>query len=209
MKEDENRKKQIEGALLTENNTLSSETYSLQIVYNSDHALPRYLNVYDTSLFNMRSNISAEDTRHYEIHVHSLPWAGTNPLQGVSAMLVDFLFLVMVLFAYSLITSSCSVPLIQERETGVKQLLLISGAGKFEYLLSNFVWDILFTVPSMILTVAIFYAADTEEFGGHNFGATLLILLEYIVDSTLLSYLLSMLWTKHAKAQGKRFIVDH
>jgi hypothetical protein len=197
----DNHKNELQGGLVINNMDLSSGAYGIGLVYNTNHALPKYLNLFNNVFFNMRSNFTPASTQFYEIYTYSQPWLGEES-QVIGTMFVDLLFLALVLFAYSLLPSFCSAHLIQEREVGIKQLLLISGAGKFEYWMANLLWDVIVSMPVLLLTVVICYIGDSGNFGGNNFGATFLTLLAYILDSTLLTYLLSMLWMKHVKAQS-------
>jgi hypothetical protein len=202
----DSNKYKLEGGILITNMSASSNYYNLELVYNTNHALPQLLNLFNNAFFNYRSNLSMNNSQHYEIHTYSRPWKGES-VGVIGAIFVDILFLGLVIFAYALVPSSACVPLIKERETGVKQLQLISGTSKFAYCVSNLLWDILISIPTVLLTCLILFIGNKDLFGGTAFGASLLILLTYVIDSTLLSYLLSMLWTKHVKAQVVVFIV--
>ena len=115
---------------------------------------------------------------------------------------MELLFLGLIIFAYSLVPSSYCVPLIKERETGVRQLLLISGTRKIAYWLSSLAWDMMFAGITSLVTVIIFVIGSPSTFGS-TFGITLALFVVYMLDATLLSYLLSRIWEKHVKAQGK------
>ena len=197
-----NNKFRLIGAMMITNMSDTTGEYALQLIFNMPHALPIILNTFDNIFINYRAKTTFNDTNHYEISTYSKPWKSYDSFE-FGSMFVDLLFLGLVIFAYSLVPSSYAVTLIRERETGVKQLLLISGTSKLSYWFANLIWDTIMTIPTILLTCLIFYIGDKSIFGGSSFALSILILLLYVIDSTLLCYLLSMLWDKHIRAQGK------
>ena len=204
----DNNKFRLEGGFLIRSQDKRTGEIKVSLIHNTDQSLPTFLNLFNTAFFNYRRNLNGTQLPHYEIYTTSRPWEGTSIIQStISKLSVDMLFLGLVIFAYALLPSSFSVPLIKERETGVKQLQLISGTSKFAYWISNLLWDVTISTPVILLTCLIFYISDSDTFSGSNFGTSVLILFEYVIDSTLLSYLLSMLWNKHVKAQVIIFLL--
>jgi hypothetical protein len=180
---------------------LNEDNGGLQInlVYNSDQANPIFLNAMNNLYFNYKSKLNFSDPNHYEIYTTSHPWKGDFAID-LGDTYMDLLFLALIVFAYSIVPSSYCVPLIKERETGVKQLLLISGTKKIAYWLASLAWDMLFALVTSLITCIILAIGSPKVFGD-TFGINLALLLVYMLDATLLSYLFSRIWEKHVKAQ--------
>lgn len=157
------------------------------------HSLPMLVAALDQAL--LRKQLSNPLAR---LTVRSSPIVTAESL--INETLGAFMllaFLTSISFAF--LTSGLAVAVVQERETLVKQLQVISGASRLIWWISVFVSDfVAFVLPLVIVLAILLYSTLDISFPLDLF----VFLLSCLVCLQLESYAFSQFLTKHAGVQG-------
>lgn len=109
-------------------------------------------------------------------------------LGGASAIILGMI----VILAFSFIPAGVAAFVATEKETDVKHQLLISGTGKFAYWSSNFMFDLIFGVFSVIgLLFALWFFGEEAWLEWPRWPATVSLLVAYVPASILFAYTLA------------------
>uniref|UniRef100_A0A8C5V2F7 ATP binding cassette subfamily A member 12 n=1 Tax=Microcebus murinus TaxID=30608 RepID=A0A8C5V2F7_MICMU len=151
------------------------------------HSLPAYLNSLNNFL--LRVNMSKEDAARHGIIMYSHPYPGVQDQeQATISSLIDILVALSILMGYSVTTASFVTYVVREHQTKAKQLQHISGIGVTCYWVTNFIYDMHFSM----CVIAIFkYRAFYSE---NNYGAVSLLLLLFGYATFSWMYLLAGLF---------------
>lgn len=76
-----------------------------------------------------------------------------------------------VLSAFILLSGGAAAAIVQERTSNVKRLLLLSGASKRSYWLSNFVWDWMMFLLIIIASTIVMAVAGRNVYDSEAIGA--------------------------------------
>ncbi|CAF1005228.1 unnamed protein product, partial [Didymodactylos carnosus] len=124
-----------------------------------------YLNIFNNAL--LRSLVSSADVKDYGITAiqHPLPQTQIEiDLDLQSRAHIELFTAICVIFALAFIPASFLVFLIDERVTTSKHLQFVSGVKGIMYWVSNYAWDIVNFIVSLIFCVIIFLAFNVQAY---------------------------------------------
>eukprot|EP00118_Oscarella_pearsei_P002785 m.11554 g.11554 ORF g.11554 m.11554 type:complete len:2446 (+) comp23502_c1_seq1:90-7427(+) len=145
------------------------------------HSSPISLNILNNAL--LRGNLNnSKDILKYGITTssHSFNETAGQLFQDQLRSGVDLLIAICVIFALAFVPPSFIMILIRERASGAKHLQLVSGVHPVMYWVSNFVWDMLNYMVTVVCLAIIFFAFQEEVYiASGNFAAVLSLLILY------------------------------
>ncbi|CAF2526312.1 unnamed protein product [Rotaria sp. Silwood2] len=130
------------------------------------HALPSYLNVMNNLI--LRSKISDPTiAAKFGISTYSHPFTLNSDLlsqQSLEQRISDFGVAITVLCAYSFVPAAVILYLVREYVTQEKRLIFICGVKPLIYWLSTFVWDLVYYLILISLTMALIKIFNISAF---------------------------------------------
>ncbi|CAF3401063.1 unnamed protein product [Rotaria sp. Silwood1] len=130
------------------------------------HALPSYLNVMNNLI--LRSKISDPAiAAKFGISTYSHPFTLNSDLlsqQSLEQRISDFGVAITVLCAYSFVPAAVILYLVREYVTQEKRLIFISGVKPLIYWLSTFIWDLVYYLILISLTMALIKIFNISAF---------------------------------------------
>jgi len=93
------------------------------------------------------------------------------------------------------------VMLVKERETKAKHQQIVSGTGLAVYWVSNLIADLSLYMISVVAALLVVATSPVSVFHGENFWALATLMCVYGLSVMPLTYLLSMLFDRHANCQ--------
>ena len=147
------------------------------------HAMPTYLNAINNAVLRSKLSSQSKDSRKYGITAYNHPMNLTRAQlvkEAIRRSYRDLLIAVSVIFALSFIPASFVLFLINERSSKAKHLQFVSGVHPVMYWLSNYAWDMVNYLFSMVCILIIFLAFNEKAFtSSDNFPVLFLLLLFY------------------------------
>ncbi|EDV22374.1 uncharacterized protein TRIADDRAFT_10137, partial [Trichoplax adhaerens] len=147
------------------------------------HAMPTYLNAMNNAILRSKLRPQDGDSRKYGITAYNHPMNLTRAQlvkEAIRRSYRDLLIAVSVIFALSFIPASFVLFLINERSSKAKHLQFVSGVHPVMYWLSNYAWDMVNYLFSMVCILIIFLAFNDKAFtSSENFPALLMLLFLY------------------------------
>ncbi|XP_053233210.1 glucosylceramide transporter ABCA12 [Podarcis raffonei] len=176
-----------------------------KVWYNPEgyHSLPAYLNSLNN--FILRANLPKENSSGYGISVVAHPYpGGESQEQAMLSSLLDIIVSMSVLIGYSITTASFVLYVVKEHQTKAKQLQHISGMGVTSYWVTNFIYDLVYFLIPVTLSVGVISAFRIPAFfNDSNLLAVFLLLLLFGYATFPWMYLLAGMF----KETGMAFIV--
>ncbi|XP_034994859.1 glucosylceramide transporter ABCA12 [Zootoca vivipara] len=176
-----------------------------KVWYNPEgyHSLPAYLNSLNN--FILRANLPKENSSEYGISVVAHPYpGGESQEQAMLSSLLDIIVSMSVLIGYSITTASFVLYVVKEHQTKAKQLQHISGMGVTSYWVTNFIYDLVYFLIPVTLSVGVISAFRIPAFfNDSNLLAVFLLLLLFGYATFPWMYLLAGMF----KETGMAFIV--
>uniref|UniRef100_A0A670I5E3 ATP binding cassette subfamily A member 12 n=1 Tax=Podarcis muralis TaxID=64176 RepID=A0A670I5E3_PODMU len=173
-----------------------------KVWYNPEgyHSLPAYLNSLNN--FILRANLPKENSSGYVV-AHPYP-GGESQEQAMLSSLLDIIVSMSVLIGYSITTASFVLYVVKEHQTKAKQLQHISGMGVTSYWVTNFIYDLVYFLIPVTLSVGVISAFRIPAFfNDSNLLAVFLLLLLFGYATFPWMYLLAGMF----KETGMAFIV--
>ncbi|KEG07295.1 ATP-binding cassette protein subfamily A, member 5 [Trypanosoma grayi] len=107
-----------------------------------------------------------------------------------------------IMIPFTFLPSNPVAWVVKERECKARHLQNVSGLRFYVYWGTNFVFDVVAYVVTMLLTIIIFLIFNRQEYVAvDRIGPTITLLLTYGFTSTSLGYLISFLFNEHSTAQ--------
>uniref|UniRef100_A0A8C4U0U6 ATP binding cassette subfamily A member 12 n=1 Tax=Falco tinnunculus TaxID=100819 RepID=A0A8C4U0U6_FALTI len=176
-----------------------------KVWYNPEgyHSLPAYLNSLNN--FILRANLPKNETSRYGIFLSAHPYPGGQSQEQVMLnSLLDIIVSMSVLVGYSITTASFVLYMVKEHQTKAKQLQHISGIGMTSYWVTNFVYDLVFFMVPIGLSIGVISSFQIPAFcNNSNLLAVFLLLLLFGYATFSWMYLLAGFF----KETGMAFIV--
>ncbi|XP_058041914.1 glucosylceramide transporter ABCA12 isoform X1 [Ahaetulla prasina] len=176
-----------------------------KVWYNPEgyHSLPAYLNSLNN--FILHAYLPHGNTSGYGISVIAHPYpGGESQEQAMLSSLLDIIVSMSVLIGYSITTASFVLYVVKEHQTKAKQLQHISGLGVTSYWVTNFIYDMVYFLVPVILSVGVISAFQIPAFfNDNNLLAVFLLLLLFGYSTFSWMYLLAGIF----KETGMAFIV--
>nr|XP_060637352.1 glucosylceramide transporter ABCA12 [Anolis sagrei ordinatus] len=176
-----------------------------KVWYNPEgyHSLPAYLNSLNN--FILRANLPKEKSSEYGISIVAHPYPGGESQEQVMLSgLLDLIVSMCVLIGYSITTSSFVLYVVKEHQNKAKQLQHISGMGVKSYWVTNFIYDLVYFLVPVTLSVVIISVFQIPAFiNDNNLLAVFLLLILFGYASFSWMYLLAGIF----KETGMAFIV--
>uniref|UniRef100_A0A8D0GSN9 ATP binding cassette subfamily A member 12 n=1 Tax=Sphenodon punctatus TaxID=8508 RepID=A0A8D0GSN9_SPHPU len=176
-----------------------------KVWYNPEgyHSLPAYLNSLNN--FILRANLPKSKSSRYGISVVTHPYPGGQSQEQVMlSSLLDIIVSMSVLIGYSITTASFVLYVVKEHQTKAKQLQHISGLSVKSYWVTNFIYDLVYFMVPVALSVGVILAFQIPAFShNNNLWAVFLLLLMFGYATFSWMYLLAGLF----KETGMAFIV--
>ncbi|KAK9410931.1 ATP-binding cassette sub-family A member 12 [Crotalus adamanteus] len=176
-----------------------------KVWYNPEgyHSLPAYLNSLNN--FILHANLPHGNTSGYGISVVAHPYPGGESQEQVMlSSLLDIIVSMSILIGYSITTASFVLYVVKEHQTKAKQLQHISGLGVTSYWVTNFIYDMVYFLVPVILSVGVISAFQIPAFfNDKNLLAVFLLLLLFGYSTFSWMYLLAGIF----KETGMAFIV--
>ncbi|XP_062972176.1 glucosylceramide transporter ABCA12 [Elgaria multicarinata webbii] len=176
-----------------------------KVWYNPEgyHSLPAYLNSLNN--FILRANLPKENSSGYGISVVAHPYpGGESQEQAMLSSLLDIIVSMSVLIGYSITTASFVLYVVKEHQTKAKQLQHISGISVTSYWVTNFIYDLVYFLVPVTLSVGIISAFQIPAFfNDNNILAVFLLLLLFGYATFSWMYLLAGIF----KETGMAFLV--
>ncbi|XP_061463687.1 glucosylceramide transporter ABCA12 isoform X2 [Rhineura floridana] len=176
-----------------------------KVWYNPEgyHSLPAYLNSLNN--FILRANLPKENSSGYGISVVAHPYpGGESQEQAMLSSLLDIIVSMSILIGYSITTASFVLYVVKEHQTKAKQLQHISGMGVTSYWVTNFIYDLVYFLVPVTLSVGVISAFQIPAFfNNNNLLAVFLLLLLFGYATFSWMYLLAGIF----KETGMAFIV--
>ncbi|XP_074154864.1 glucosylceramide transporter ABCA12 [Sminthopsis crassicaudata] len=181
---------QFDITTIPENRTLAKVWYDPE----GYHSLPAYLNSFNNFL--LRINMSDYDAARHGIVMYSHPYPGVQDQeQATISSLIDILVALSILMGYSVTTSSFVTYIVREHQTKAKQLQHISGIGVTCYWITNFIYDMVFYLVPVAMSIGVIAAFKLPAFSSeNNLGAVSLLLLLFGYATFSWMYLLAGLF---------------
>ncbi|XP_074139691.1 LOW QUALITY PROTEIN: ATP-binding cassette sub-family A member 13 [Sminthopsis crassicaudata] len=178
-------------------NMSKSQTLA-KVWYNQKgfHALPSYLN-HLNNLVLWQHLPPSVNWRQYGITLYSHPYGGTllnedKILESVRQCGVALC----IMLGFSILTASIGSSVVKDRVCGAKRLQHISGLGYRTYWFTNFIYDMLFYLVSVSLSIAVIVAFQLTAFTfRENLAATALLLAFFGYATLPWMYLLSRIFS--------------
>uniref|UniRef100_G1MX17 ATP binding cassette subfamily A member 12 n=1 Tax=Meleagris gallopavo TaxID=9103 RepID=G1MX17_MELGA len=176
-----------------------------KVWYNPEgyHSLPAYLNSLNN--FILRANLPKNESSRYGIFLSAHPYPGGQSQEQVMLnSLLDIIVSMSVLVGYSITTASFVLYVVKEHQTKAKQLQHISGIGMTSYWVTNFVYDLVFFMVPIGLSIGVISSFQIPAFcNNNNLLAVFLLLLLFGYATFSWMYLLAGVF----KETGMAFIV--
>ncbi|XP_066478185.1 glucosylceramide transporter ABCA12 [Tiliqua scincoides] len=176
-----------------------------KVWYNPEgyHSLPAYLNSLNN--FILRANLPKENSSQYGISVVTHPYpGGESQEQAMLSSLLDIIVSMSVLIGYSITTASFVLYVVKEHQTKAKQLQHISGIGVTSYWVTNFIYDLVYFLIPVTLSLGVIWAFQIPAFcNNNNLLAVFLLLFLFGYATFSWMYLLAGIF----KETGMAFIV--
>uniref|UniRef100_A0A670YKH3 ATP binding cassette subfamily A member 12 n=1 Tax=Pseudonaja textilis TaxID=8673 RepID=A0A670YKH3_PSETE len=176
-----------------------------KVWYNPEgyHSLPVYLNSLNN--FILHAYLPHGNTSGYGISVVAHPYpGGESQEQAMLSSLLDIIVSMSVLIGYSITTASFVLYVVKEHQTKAKQLQHISGLGVTSYWVTNFIYDMVYFLVPVILSVGVISAFQIPAFfNDNNLLAVFLLLFLFGYSTFSWMYLLAGIF----KETGMAFIV--
>ncbi|XP_008111746.2 glucosylceramide transporter ABCA12 isoform X1 [Anolis carolinensis] len=176
-----------------------------KVWYNPEgyHSLPAYLNSLNNII--LRANLPKEKSFEYGISVVAHPYPGGESQEQVMLNgLLDLIVSMCVLIGYSITTSSFVLYVVKEHQNKAKQLQHISGMGVKTYWVTNFIYDLVYFLVPVTLSVGIISVFQIPAFfNDSNLLAVTLLLILFGYSTFSWMYLLAGIF----KETGMAFIV--
>nr|XP_035109261.2 ATP-binding cassette sub-family A member 13 isoform X1 [Callithrix jacchus] len=160
------------------------------------HSLPSYLN-HLNNLILWQHLPATLDWRQYGITLYSHPYGGAllNEDKILESIRQCGVALCIVL-GFSILSASIGTSVVRDRVTGAKRLQHISGLGYRMYWFTNFLYDMLFYLVSVCLSVAVIVAFQLTAFTfRENLAATALLLSLFGYATLPWMYLMSRIFS--------------
>ncbi|XP_074055133.1 ATP-binding cassette sub-family A member 13 [Macrotis lagotis] len=160
------------------------------------HALPSYLN-HLNNLILWQHLPPSVNWRQYGITLYSHPYGGAllnedKILESVRQCGVALC----IMLGFSILTASIGSSVVKDRVCGAKRLQHISGLGYRTYWFTNFIYDMLFYLVSVSLSIGVIVAFQLTAFTfRENLAATALLLAFFGYATLPWMYLLSRLFS--------------
>jgi hypothetical protein len=170
------------------------------------HSMPAYLHYFYSIYTNCLkysngescnltpSDISAQNVQPlYRIYNHPIPLNKRLSYDTIVQNVADIGISLTILCAYSFIPAGFVVYIVRERITQEKRLQYVCGIKPFIYWLSSFVWDFVYYLVIMSLTIAVIGAFGSNAYtaNSRNFGSLVVLLILFGWSSLPMSYMLS------------------
>ncbi|XP_015279544.1 PREDICTED: ATP-binding cassette sub-family A member 12 [Gekko japonicus] len=176
-----------------------------KVWYNPEgyHSLPAFLNSLNN--FILRANLPKEKSSTYGISVVAHPYPGGESQEQVMlSSLLDIIVSMSVLIGYSITTASFVLYVVKEHQNKAKQLQHISGLGVTSYWVTNFIYDLVYFMVPVALSIGVISAFQIPAFfNGNNLLAVFLLLFLFGYATFSWMYLLAGIF----KETGMAFIV--
>ncbi|KAL8183840.1 UNVERIFIED_CONTAM: hypothetical protein K2H54_054461 [Gekko kuhli] len=176
-----------------------------QVWYNPEgyHSLPAFLNSLNN--FILRANVPKEKSSNYGIAVVAHPYpGGESQEQAMLSSLLDIIVSMSVLIGYSITTASFVLYVVKEHQNKAKQLQHISGLGVTSYWVTNFIYDLVYFMVPVALSIGVISAFQIPAFfNDNNLLAVFLLLFLFGYATFSWMYLLAGIF----KETGMAFIV--
>ncbi|XP_063159030.1 glucosylceramide transporter ABCA12 [Candoia aspera] len=176
-----------------------------KVWYNPEgyHSLPAYLNSLNN--FILHANLPDGNSSGYGISVVAHPYpGGESQEQAMLSSLLDIIVSMSVLIGYSITTASFVLYVVKEHQTKAKQLQHISGLSVTSYWVTNFIYDIVYFLVPVTLSIGVISAFQIPAFfNDSNLLAVFLLLLLFGYATFSWMYLLAGIF----KETGMAFIV--
>ncbi|KAH0621712.1 hypothetical protein JD844_023309 [Phrynosoma platyrhinos] len=183
-----------------------------KVWYNPEgyHSLPAYLNSLNN--FILRANLPKEKSSGYDaqgcmqgISVVAHPYPGGESQEQIMlSNLLDQIISMCVLAGYSITTASFVLYVVKEHQTKAKQLQHISGIGVKSYWVTNFIYDLVYFLIPVTLSIGIISVFQIPAFfNDNNLLAVFLLLFLFGYSTFSWMYLLAGIF----KETGMAFIV--
>ncbi|XP_070588323.1 glucosylceramide transporter ABCA12 [Erythrolamprus reginae] len=176
-----------------------------KVWYNPEgyHSLPAYLNSLNN--FILHAYLPHGNTSGYGISVIAHPYpGGESQEQAMLSSLLDIIVSMSVLIGYSITTASFVLYVVKEHQTKAKQLQHISGLDVTSYWMTNFIYDMVYFLVPVILSVGVISAFQIPAFfNDNNLMAVFLLLFLFGYSTFSWMYLLAGIF----KETGMAFIV--
>nr|XP_056717219.1 glucosylceramide transporter ABCA12 [Euleptes europaea] len=176
-----------------------------KVWYNPEgyHSLPAFLNSLNN--FILRANLPKEKSSTYGIAVVAHPYPGGESQEQVMlSSLLDIIVSMSVLIGYSITTASFVLYVVKEHQNKAKQLQHISGLGVTSYWVTNFIYDLVYFMVPIALSIGVISAFQIPAFfNDNNLLAVFLLLFLFGYATFSWMYLLAGIF----KETGMAFIV--
>ncbi|XP_043857076.1 ATP-binding cassette sub-family A member 13 [Dromiciops gliroides] len=180
------------------NINMSESPTLAKVWYNQKgfHALPSYLN-HLNNLILWQHLPASVNWRQYGITLYSHPYGGTllnedKIMESVRQCGVALC----IMLGFSILTASIGSSVVKDRVCGAKRLQHISGLGYGTYWLTNFIYDMLFYLVSVSLSIGVIVAFQLTAFTfRENLAATALLLALFGYATLPWMYLLSRIFS--------------
>mmetsp|Transcript_20481 Transcript_20481/g.47922 ORF Transcript_20481/g.47922 Transcript_20481/m.47922 type:complete len:838 (-) Transcript_20481:145-2658(-) len=163
---------------------------------SSSHAAP----VFHAALTNARlSRLGLGKKVSVTVH----PFPQTRDEQHSLEKVAVFLLAIYITFCLSFIPSGIAHFVVKERQTGARQLQVLSGAGHLSYWLANLIFDVaLYVVPALCVPLALHQFGFEMILVGECGKALAAVLAAFGPAVASFSYLVAFLFKDHSKASN-------
>ena len=163
------------------------EPVTLAFNATATHALPTLMASYHSAA------LSDATAGGYSLSAAAHPLPRTKRETAIRSAFLGIFASIIILIPFAFVAASFVAPLVRERESGSKQLQLVSGTPGVLYWLANWSWDLVVYAAVEGATLLVFIAMNRPEFVGdaQAFGATAALLALFGSASLALSSALS------------------
>lgn len=198
------------GALHLENinvDSLSTGTqYGLEFNETILHGLPIHMNLLHDALLRRLTN----GTAGMSVILAPFPLVRNNFLEALASVdILNITYFTLIMFAaFSLIPAGFVASIVQEKVLNIKRLLLVSGATKGAYWVSNFMWDIFLFLLLIVAAIIVEGAGQPDTFDSETLGASALIFIAYALAITTQTYVFSIPFKSYTVVTGAIFAIN-
>lgn len=198
------------GALHLENVNVDQLTrgteYKLEFNATILHGIPIHMNLLHDALIRRATN----GTLTVSTVLAPFPLVLNNFLQSLQSVdILNITYFTLIMFAaFSLIPAGFVASIVQEKVLNIKRLLLVSGATKGAYWVSNFIWDMFLFLLLIVVAIIIQGAGDSDTFDSETLGASALIFIAYALAITVQTYVFSIPFKSYTVVTGAIFAIN-
>ena len=178
---------------------------NIAVYYNNKgfHSVAAYLNGLNNA--RLRSSLGEEERGKYGITAYSHPIRskdGQIKGQSLEQHISDYALALLMAVVLTFLPASSIIYLIEERRTEQKLVQRTFGVGPFTYWMTVFLWDTMISLVFLALATLVIYIFQIRSFTANsNLGATVLLMLLYLMASSSFVYIIEKAFSEPSLGQ--------